>query len=147
MSEEFKTYTIVRGDNLTKIAKAFDTTVDELVKLNNIKDPNLIYAGAELKIPYTKAELEAKAAAEAEKARIMAEVRASEERVKAQKAAEEAKARAEAAAKAAEAAAKAAAEKAAAEAAAKAAEVKAEAAEAKQGIGSKLSSLFKKKDS
>ena len=47
----YKTYTIVKGDNLTKIAKEFGTTVDELVKLNNIKDPNLIYAGAELKIP------------------------------------------------------------------------------------------------
>ena len=44
----YKTYTIVKGDNLTKIAKEFGTTVDELVKL---KDPNLIYAGAELKIP------------------------------------------------------------------------------------------------
>ena len=48
---EYKEYTIQKGDNLTKIAKEFGTTVDELVKLNNIKDPNLIYAGAELKIP------------------------------------------------------------------------------------------------
>ena len=44
-------YKIVPGDNLTKIAKQFGTTVEELVKLNNIANPNLIYAGAELKIP------------------------------------------------------------------------------------------------
>ena len=45
------TYTIQPGDNLTKIAKEFGTTVEALVRLNNIANPNLIYAGTELKVP------------------------------------------------------------------------------------------------
>jgi len=45
-----KTYTVVKGDNLTKIAKANGTTVDALVKLNNIKDKNLILIGQVLKV-------------------------------------------------------------------------------------------------
>ena len=39
------TYTVQRGDNLTEIAARFGTTVAELVRLNNIADPNLIYPG------------------------------------------------------------------------------------------------------
>ncbi len=38
-------YTVVRGDALYKIAKKFDTTVQQLVIWNNIKNPNLIYPG------------------------------------------------------------------------------------------------------
>lgn len=38
-------YTVKRGDTLTKIAKMFNTTVAELVRLNNIKNPNLIITG------------------------------------------------------------------------------------------------------
>jgi murein DD-endopeptidase MepM/ murein hydrolase activator NlpD len=45
-----KTYTVVKGDNLTKIAKANGTTVAELVKLNGIKDKNLINVGQVLKV-------------------------------------------------------------------------------------------------
>jgi murein DD-endopeptidase MepM/ murein hydrolase activator NlpD len=45
------TYKIKRGDTLSAIAKKYGTTVNELVKLNNIKNPNLIYAGATLKLP------------------------------------------------------------------------------------------------
>src|SRR5690625_3717 len=44
------TYTVKSGDNLTKIANAHNTTVDELVRLNNIKNPNLIHPGQKLKI-------------------------------------------------------------------------------------------------
>ena len=37
-------YTIKKGDNLTKIAREFNTTVSELLKLNtNIKNPDMIY--------------------------------------------------------------------------------------------------------
>jgi murein DD-endopeptidase MepM/ murein hydrolase activator NlpD len=45
-----KTYTVVKGDNLTKIAKATGTTVAELVKLNVIKDKNKISVGQVLKV-------------------------------------------------------------------------------------------------
>lgn len=38
------------GDNLTKLAKQYNTTVDELVKINNLKDPNSIYSGLELRV-------------------------------------------------------------------------------------------------
>ena len=41
-------YTIKQGDNLTNIAKANNTTVTDLAKLNNIQNPNLIKAGAVL---------------------------------------------------------------------------------------------------
>lgn len=44
------TYTVVKNDNLTKIAKKYNTTVDELVRLNNIKNRDLIYIGQVLKI-------------------------------------------------------------------------------------------------
>lgn len=43
-------YTIKRGDTLTKIAKEFKTTVKEIVRLNNIKNSNIIYAGETLRI-------------------------------------------------------------------------------------------------
>ena len=36
-------YTVVLGDTLGKIANRFGVTVDELVKLNKLSDPNLIY--------------------------------------------------------------------------------------------------------
>lgn len=45
------TYKVVKGDTLTSIAKKYNTTVDELVKLNNIKNKNLIKIGQILKIP------------------------------------------------------------------------------------------------
>jgi murein DD-endopeptidase MepM/ murein hydrolase activator NlpD len=45
-----KTYTVVKGDNLTKIAKANGTTVAALVKLNGIKDKNKISIGQVLKV-------------------------------------------------------------------------------------------------
>ena len=45
-------YTIVKGDNLTKISKKFGVSIQDIMKANPyIKDPNLIYAGKTLKIP------------------------------------------------------------------------------------------------
>lgn len=43
-------YTVQKGDNLTKIAKKFGTTVDNLVKLNKIKKPNVIKLGQIIRI-------------------------------------------------------------------------------------------------
>lgn len=45
------TYIVREGDTLTAIAIRFDTTVNELMELNNITNPNLIYSGEILKIP------------------------------------------------------------------------------------------------
>jgi murein DD-endopeptidase MepM/ murein hydrolase activator NlpD len=48
------TYTIQKGDTLSGIAQKYGTSVSELMKLNpQIKDPNLIYAGASLNLPTT----------------------------------------------------------------------------------------------
>ena len=43
-------YTVQKGDTLTKIAKKYNTSVDSLVKKNNIKNPNLIKVGQVLTI-------------------------------------------------------------------------------------------------
>lgn len=52
-SSSVTTYTVKKGDTLSHIAKRFGTTVNELVRLNNIKNPNLIYPGQKLKIKGT----------------------------------------------------------------------------------------------
>lgn len=45
-------YTVVSGDTLRKIAARFDTTVDEILKINpQIKNANLIYPGDKINIP------------------------------------------------------------------------------------------------
>lgn len=46
-----KTYTVVKGDTLSEVAQKYGTTVDTLVQLNGIKDPNLIVVGQVLKLP------------------------------------------------------------------------------------------------
>ena len=43
-------YTVQPGDTLSKLAKAYDTTVADLVALNNIENPDLIYVGQVLTI-------------------------------------------------------------------------------------------------
>lgn len=43
-------YDISWGDTLSGISRLTGTSVDELVKLNNISNPNLIYSGSSLKI-------------------------------------------------------------------------------------------------
>ncbi len=45
-----QTYTVQRGDTLSQIAVRFNTTVEQLVRLNNISNPNLIYPGETLTI-------------------------------------------------------------------------------------------------
>jgi murein DD-endopeptidase MepM/ murein hydrolase activator NlpD len=44
------TYTVVKGDNLTRIASRNGTTVAELVRINGIKNPNLIKVGQVIKL-------------------------------------------------------------------------------------------------
>ena len=46
--ESYKTYVVKNGDNLTKIAKKYGTTVNKIAKDNNISNPNKIYAGQKL---------------------------------------------------------------------------------------------------
>ena len=43
-------YIVVSGDNLTKIANKYGTTVNQLVAWNNISNPNLIYPGQKLRV-------------------------------------------------------------------------------------------------
>ncbi len=45
------TYIVQPGDTLSRIASKYRTTVQELIILNNIKNPNLIYPGEEFKVP------------------------------------------------------------------------------------------------
>lgn len=43
-------YTVKKGDNLSKIAKSNKISLQELIKLNNIKDPNKIAIGQKLRL-------------------------------------------------------------------------------------------------
>jgi LysM repeat protein len=43
-------YTVVAGDNLSNIAARFSTTVDALMQLNGLTDPNFVYVGQVLTI-------------------------------------------------------------------------------------------------
>ena len=47
-------YVIKSGDCLSVIAEKYGTTVKKLCELNNIKNPDLIYAGNKLLVPYNK---------------------------------------------------------------------------------------------
>lgn len=44
-------YIVKKGDTLWNIAKVYDTTVSQIVRINNIKNPNYIYAGQRIIIP------------------------------------------------------------------------------------------------
>ena len=43
-------YTVKKGDTLSEIAKKYGTTINNLVSLNSIKNPNLIYVNQKIKI-------------------------------------------------------------------------------------------------
>ncbi len=45
------TYTVQKGDTLTRIAKRFGTSVDRLAEMNGIQNPDRIFAGDALTIP------------------------------------------------------------------------------------------------
>ena len=53
-SADYITYTVVKGDTLSKIASRYGTTYQELAKLNGILNPNVINVGQKLKIPKTQ---------------------------------------------------------------------------------------------
>lgn len=50
-NEEIIIYEVKQGDTLTNIANQYDTTVEDIVRLNEIKDINKIVPGMQLKIP------------------------------------------------------------------------------------------------
>jgi len=43
---------VAPGDTLSSISKEYGVSVDQLVKYNEIDDPDLIYAGSALRVPY-----------------------------------------------------------------------------------------------
>ena len=47
-------YTVKEGDNLSKIAKQFHTTVNRIVKASKINENDLLHAGDELTVPARK---------------------------------------------------------------------------------------------
>jgi LysM repeat protein len=48
---EHETYVVQDGDTLSSIAERHDVTVDELVELNELEDPDVLFVGDELLIP------------------------------------------------------------------------------------------------
>ena len=48
--ENEQIYIVKRGDTLSQIARRYNTTVQTIVDLNGIQNPNLIYPGEEIKI-------------------------------------------------------------------------------------------------
>lgn len=46
-----KLYIVKRGNTLTQIARQYEVTVESIVRLNEISNPNLIFAGEILRIP------------------------------------------------------------------------------------------------
>lgn len=43
---------VVAGDTLSALSKQYGVSVDQLVKYNEVNNPNLIYAGSSLRVPY-----------------------------------------------------------------------------------------------
>ena len=50
------TYTVVPGDTLFRIARNFNTTIENILKFNYIPNPNLIYPGQIIIIPLSPPE-------------------------------------------------------------------------------------------
>ena len=48
---ETVTYTVRKGNTLFGIANFFGTTVDKILSVNNIADPNMIYVGQTITVP------------------------------------------------------------------------------------------------
>lgn len=56
LSNSKSTYTVKKGDTLSRIAREYQTTVSTIVSLNNIPNPNLIYPGQKLILTGNKTE-------------------------------------------------------------------------------------------
>lgn len=54
ITKDYEVYIVKKDDTLNKIAKKFETTVEAIVKNNDIKNPNFIYPGQKLKIVFEK---------------------------------------------------------------------------------------------
>jgi len=50
-STSTETYIVRKGDILSQLAVDFDTTTAELVRLNNLSNPDVLYVGQELRVP------------------------------------------------------------------------------------------------
>ena len=46
----YQVYTVKKGDTLCVIARKYKTTISALAKLNDLKNPSLIFAGQKIKI-------------------------------------------------------------------------------------------------
>ena len=46
-----RTYRVVEGDRLGSIAKRYNVLLADLIRINNIKNPNIIHPGQILEIP------------------------------------------------------------------------------------------------
>lgn len=50
-----ESYIVRKGDMLSQLAVDFDTTTAELVRLNNLSNPDVLYVGQELRVPAGRA--------------------------------------------------------------------------------------------
>lgn len=56
-AEGFFAYMVKRGDSLSSIASMFNTSINEILKYNDIKNPDLIYVNQLIKIPESSAQI------------------------------------------------------------------------------------------
>ena len=52
-SEPYFTHTITKGETLSKISALYEIPISNICKMNNIKNPDLIYAGKKLELEFT----------------------------------------------------------------------------------------------
>ncbi len=55
--QSFETITVKEGETLSEIAIKYKTSYEYLAKINDIKNPNLIYVGEKLKVPVINREI------------------------------------------------------------------------------------------
>ena len=60
ITQNLMVYEVEEGDNLNKIAATFSVKINEIIKFNEINNPDLIYPGDEIKIPVDNIEYEIK---------------------------------------------------------------------------------------